>query len=865
MRKVSLPLSSAVMSSDDPRNDRGDESDDPTGLDTDHDLPTRVSTGGGDSTQAGGADEPNTVTEHPADESDPRTGSDAPTMLPSDTPTMATEAGGTGEAAADSPGDTIDHYRILEVLGEGGMGIVYKAEQTEPVQRNVALKIIKLGMDTKDVVTRFQAERQALAVMDHPSIASVYDAGATRRGRPYFVMELVTGTPITKFCDSEVLTTKQRLNLFIQVCRAVQHAHQKGVIHRDLKPSNIMISEHDGEPLPKVIDFGIAKATQQEDSDDENLVTQMGQMLGTPEYMSPEQAELSGKNVDTRTDVYSLGVVLYELITGTIPFNTRDLRKGLSEMQRIIQHTTAPTPSKRVTMLAHHSDAIARRRNTDIRGLTRQLHGDLDWIVMKALEKDPARRYATVNAMANDVMAFLSNEIVEARPPSTTYRMQKFVSRHLIPVLFSAALIVALIAGVIGTGVGFVNSRREALKANAINTFLQDMLIAVNPENARGREVTVRDVLDEASSTVGASFENQPEVEASLRHTIGTMYQRLGLYVEAEPHFLRAIELFEQLEGDEDVETLESLNQLAINYFRQRRSEAEEMFRRVTEASTRLKGPDDPEYTLTGMHNLAAIYLQSKRYDEAEPLLVQVVDARRRVLGPDHRQTTASVSNLASLYKETGRLDQAQELFREVRDIRVTEFGPDHPRTLVAAFNLADTYRNNGRLEEAEPIYVATLTEMRRVLGDSHPYTLEALAGLTALLLDRGRPQEAQPMAVENLVRREERYGVDHGDTLPAYVLRARTHFALGEHPQALVLFDRALRVGHESPLESAMLLALTGRIEAKLALERLEGLEAEARRNVDLHADKHGQDHEQTEAARDLLAQVTRLVKDRP
>ena len=806
----------------------------------DLDLPTRL--GPSDSedlgdpeqtldipTDGGSADAP-TIADGPA--SDPAAPApaeddgliDAPTrMLPADTPSLADAARAREQ---EDQSDTIKNYRIVEVLGEGGMGVVYKAEQIEPVQRNVALKIIKLGMDTKEVVTRFEAERQALAVMDHPSIASVYDAGATSRGRPYFVMELVAGTPITKFCDKNRLSTRRRLELFIRVCRGVQHAHQKGVMHRDLKPSNILISEAGNQALPKIIDFGIAKATTQS-GDEKALATQMGQLLGTPEYMSPEQAELSGANVDTRTDVYSLGVVLYEMMTGTLPFSTKDLRRGgMAQMQKILQESLPPTPSKRVTMLGRHTDVIAKRRSTDGRGLNRQLHGDLDWVVMKAMEKDPARRYATVNALANDLQAYLDNEIVTARPPSTAYRVSKFVRRNRLAVAFSGALVLAMIAGMVGTGVGLVRSQREAGKAQAVNRFLENMLIAVNPAQARGRDVTVRDVLDESSQSVGDSFGDQPEVEASLRHTIGKTYQRLGFYVEAEPHFLRSIELKTELYGKNDQRTLDSLNQLAINYFRQRRSEAEELFRTVTEVSTAVRGAEDPA-TLTGMNNLAAVYLQSLRYEEAEPLLVQVLEGRRSVLGKTNPQTLATQSNLAHLYKDTGRFDQAQALLQEVRVARLEDpaFGADHPRTMATTLNLADVYRQSGRIDDAAPLYAETLEQMRRVLGADHPYTLEALFGQADVLLARDRLVEAEPLIVENLERRSNRYGDTDEETMWAIDQMARFEAARGNLDVAAAIQSQQLEKvdKHFDPDHPLSLTALCGRVEVLTQLERRE------------------------------------------
>src|SRR6266699_317850 len=327
-------------------------------------------------------------------------------------------------APSEKPGDVIGHYKIREKLGEGGCGVVYVAEQTEPVRRRVALKVIKLGMDTRSVIARFEAERQALAMMDHPNIARVLDAGATETGRPYFVMELVRGIKITDYCDQNHLNTSQRLELFVQVCHAVQHAHQKGIIHRDIKPSNILVTLHDGVPVPKVIDFGIAKATEGRLSD-LTVYTELRQFIGTPAYMSPEQAEMSGLDIDTRSDIYSLGVLLYELLTGQTPFDGKKLvGAGLDEIRRIIREQEPPRPSTRIsTLTAEEQTTLARRRQVELPKLVSQIRGDLDWIVMKCLEKDRGRRYETANGVATEIGRFLNDEPVIARPPSTLYRL----------------------------------------------------------------------------------------------------------------------------------------------------------------------------------------------------------------------------------------------------------------------------------------------------------------------------------------------------------------------------------------------------------------------------------------------------------
>ena len=365
------------------------------------------------------------------------------------------------DSAPMTPGKQIGRYRLLQRIGEGGMGEVWEAEQLEPVKRRVALKVIKRGMDTQRVVARFEAERQALAMMNHANVARVFDAGETPRGRPYFVMEYVKGDRITSYCDRNRLSTQQRLELMRQVCDGVQHAHQKGIIHRDLKPSNILVTlEGSSEPTPKIIDFGVAKATHHQLTE-ATLFTELGQMIGTPEYMSPEQAEMTGVDVDTRTDVYSLGVVLYELLTGALPFGSRELREaGLAEIQRRIREDDPPRPSTRVSSLGKESVDVAQHRRTETPELVRRLRGDLDWITMKALEKDRSRRYASPADLAADLERHLRDEPVEAASPSLAYRSRKFVRRHKIGVAAGVAVLAMLLLGIAGTTSGLVRAKR---------------------------------------------------------------------------------------------------------------------------------------------------------------------------------------------------------------------------------------------------------------------------------------------------------------------------------------------------------------------------------------------------------------------
>ena len=453
-------------------------------------------------------------------------------------------------------------YTLVEVIGEGGMGSVYLASQTEPVKRQVALKLIKTGMDSRGVLARFDAERQALALMDHPNIARIYDGGLTPAGQPFFVMELVHGVPLTEYCDRQRLTVKARLELFVAVCQAVQHAHQKGIIHRDLKPGNVLVTEVDGRPTPKVIDFGVAKATEVKLTD--MSLADVGAIVGTPAYMSPEQADPSSMDIDTRTDVYALGVMLYELLTGSPPIDAKQFQRGaILEMLRMVREVDPPRPSTKLST-AEALPNIAANRSIEPARLAKLLQGELDWVVMKALEKDRTRRYETANGFARDIQRYLADEVVEARPPSRGYRLKKFVKRNKGQVIAASLVFLTLVGGIVGTSLGMASARRaqkaeaeqranaddqrdkaiasetkareEAAKTQTINDFLtNDLLTQAEPaNNAVEDKVTLLEVLDRAAEKVGTRFADQPELERALRETIANTYHGLASWEKAE-------------------------------------------------------------------------------------------------------------------------------------------------------------------------------------------------------------------------------------------------------------------------------------------------------------------------------------------
>ncbi|MEE8458483.1 MAG: serine/threonine-protein kinase [Phycisphaerales bacterium] len=604
----------------------------------------------------------------------------------------------------EAVGTVIGRYRLMEEIGEGGFGTVYMAEQQHPVRRMVALKIIKLGMDTKQVIARFEAERQALAMMDHPNIAKVLDAGATETGRPYFVMELVKGIPLGEYCDEEGLSTVERLKLFVKVCHAVQHAHQKGIIHRDIKPSNVMVTMHDGVPVPKVIDFGIAKATNARLTE-KTLFTEYRQLVGTPEYMSPEQAEMSDLGIDTRSDIYSLGVLLYELLTGTTPFDSKELRRGgFGEIQRIICEQEPPKPSTRLSSMQTAGGAstslpdIARNRRTDPTSLRRSVRGDLDWIVMKAMEKDRTRRYATAQELAQDIERHLHDEPVAASPPSASYRLHKMVRRNRGTFVAASLVMGSLVLGIAGTSMGMVRAVRaerlaedKAHIAESVNEFLNhDLLAAVAPLADAGPEQTIfiRRVLDVATTRIdeasrnGGRYADEPLVEAQIRGTLSDTYRRIGAFAEAEPHARREVEICIDLLGADHPKSLRAKHGLATVFScRGRFVEAEVLHRSTFETQIRVLGEDHPD-TIGSMNELVIAYCGQGRFKDAEPLIIKSIDIERRLLGDAQVQVFASVGDLVQTHIIVGGHDNSIVLYEKAIEIARRTLGDDHPATI---------------------------------------------------------------------------------------------------------------------------------------------------------------------------------------
>jgi eukaryotic-like serine/threonine-protein kinase len=653
-------------------------------------------------------------------------------------------------ALSEKPGDKIGPYKLLEQIGEGGCGVVYMAEQEAPIRRRVALKVIKLGMDTKQVIARFDAERQALALMDHPNIAKVLDAGATETGRPYFVMELVKAVPITRYCDDSSLTTASRLGLFVQVCQAIQHAHQKGIIHRDIKPSNILVADHDGVPVPKIIDFGIAKATTDQRLTDKTLFTAFEQFIGTPAYMSPEQATLSGLDIDTRSDIYSLGVLLYELLTGKTPFEAKQLMEaGLDEVRRIIREEEPVRPSTKLqTLEAAEQTTVAKVRQSDPPKLVHLIRGDLDWIVMKALEKDRGRRYETANGLAMDIQRHLGNEPVLARPPSASYRLHKAWRRNKTAFAV-AALIATVLVAATGISVWQATLAKQRLgESEAISKFLTEVF--QSPDPARdGRTITVAETLSNATQKLETELTNQPARRAKLQATIARTYWKLGLYLEAIPLQEKVRDYYLAASGPEHTNTLNAMHNLAVFYEKAGyRDKALHLHEQVLPLYRKVNGPEHPD-TLWEMNNLAFSYDDAGRRDEALKLREKVLALFRKVKGPEHADTLDAMNNLAMSYDDAGRRDEALHLQEHVLLLYRKVRGPEHPYTIQAMHNLANYYAQAGRREEALKLREEVLPLHRKVLGPNHPDTLDAMGNLVDSYFEAGRNNEAMTLLEE--------------------------------------------------------------------------------------------------------------------
>ena len=649
----------------------------------------------------------------------------------------------------------IGPYRLLQKLGEGGMGEVWLAEQTQPVKRHVAVKVIKPGMDSRAVINRFEAERQALALMDHPAIAAVFDGGTTPEGRPFFAMEFVKGETILEYCDRVRLSTEARLELFIQVCEGVQHAHQKGIIHRDLKPSNILVTLKDDKPHPKIIDFGIAKATGSALTD-KTVFTGLGVMIGTPAYMSPEQAD-GGFDIDTRADIYALGVILYELLTGVLPVDRQEFQQaGLTEIQRIIREKEPPRPSTRVTQPGPESDQAAARRQTEPRRLASLLRGDLDWITMKALEKDRARRYSAVSTLVLDIRRHLNDEPVSAGPPDAAYKAKKFVRRHRFGVGMAAAAAMVLVVVAITMALQARRVARERDRANQeaaaaqqVTDFLVGLFKVSDPSESLGNRVTARQILDQGAGKIERELASQPEVQGRLMTTMGVVYRSLGLFQQSAELFQKSVDVRKQRYGPGHPEVATSLHELGYSLLRTGNlTAAESSLKEALALRERVHGPASAKVaeTLAGLAELQ--YLRGA-YDRAEPLYRRRLDVLR-ALGPGHDVPLANALNdLAIAVQARNDYASAKSLLSESLAIRRRVHAAGHPEIAQSLNNLAMAHYREREFDQAEPLFRESVALNRRVFGSEHPEVAITLNNLALVLRDKGDYAAANALFAE--------------------------------------------------------------------------------------------------------------------
>ncbi len=704
----------------------------------------------------------------------------------------------TGPVESPAPNlGSIGPYLLIRKLGEGGMGEVWLAEQSAPVKRKVALKIIKAARYDKSALIRFDLERQALAMMDHPGIAKVFDAGSTVEGQPYFAMEYVPGLPVTVYCDEKRLSPSERLLIFTKVCEGVQHAHQKAIIHRDLKPTNILVVEVDGKPVPRIIDFGLAKAISQQAQG--MLVTRAGGLVGTPGYMSPEQMDPIAGDVDTRSDVYSLGVVLYELLTGVLALDAQQWEsKPFHEVLRQVHEEEPTSPSTRL-ITDPAATAIAEKRSTDPRQLASMLRGDLDWITLKALESDRDRRYSTPAELAADLGRYLRNEPVIARPASLVYRTKKYVQRHKFGVAAATGTALLLIAFAVMQAIELRRITRERDRADRVTKFMTGMFKVSNPSEARGNAVTAREILDKSSKDIATGLRKDPELQAQLMETMAQTYSGLGLYGRSQDLVEHARAIQSSLFGERNRQTLASESYLAQLLRAQGHlPEAEKLLQNTIEIQRQVLGPNDPD-TLASMDRLGYVYANEARHAEAESLFRQTLNAERRVLGADDPQTLSTLNELAEILTPQGRYAEADQIYGELIAAQKRTLGPDHPAALLSMSHAAENLEEEGRFPEAEKLYSEVIAAQRRVLGPEHPQTLRAMTMLALDLAKEGRYSEADNLQSQVIEIKTRVLGPTHTSTLQSMEMEALGFSREGRYADSDKIFHDVIETAEKT------------------------------------------------------------------
>ncbi len=766
------------------------------------------------------------------------------------------------EPVTARPGSQLGPYTLIEQIGEGGFGLVFRATQTEPVQRTVAIKLLKRGMDSKAVLKRFELERQSLAAMNHSGIAQVFDAGISESGQHYFVMEFVAGSSITEYANAQAIDSRDRLALFAQVCDAVAHAHQKGILHRDIKPSNVLVTEVEDRPQVKVIDFGIAKAIGAS-AQDATQITQSPIMMGTPQYMSPEQAAGSVV-VDTRTDVYAMGVLLYELLTGRLPFEPDTLRRAaLDEIFRIIREEDPPKPSTKLSSISEPDQAaIAKQRSTEPRSLIRMLRQELEWIPLKAMRKEPDHRYAGASAMGDDIRNYLAGNPLIAGPESRIYRIKKLANRYRWPVATGMVILSLLIGGISATSWYYLQASREAKRSTDVLQIVTDAFGSVDPNSGADShaDMTAKEVLLNARDSLeNSELDDKGRVE--LLRRLAVCFRALGEFEAGIDSEEEALQILQRSCGEHDIRTLESMNHVALMYTDMGRYDEALALNQKTLKLKQVALGKHHEETLASMSNLALAYEKAGRLDEAVSLNETTLALKKSTLGEHHLETLASMNNLAATYASMDRLEDAVAIQEKQATLVAVARGKDHQDALMSANNLALMYLYLGRYDESLELNQRTL-EIRKIkLGEEHPDTLQSMSNLALVYYRMGKFKAALPINERTLKLKQVQLGADHPDTLTSMNNLADTYRKLGRDKDALELHKKALQLrtdklgeDHPQSLRSmhsvATAYANAGRLDDALELRK---------QSVQLHKVKYGEDDPDTLKSMHNLASTYR------